>query len=822
MFISKLILHKCKRFYLKGIETLEINPDTKTQIILGTNGSGKSSLLNIGFSVLPGEKNDFHTGGYKSAEVLHKGNTYILRTDVTGKSPTHSFICNDEELNEGKTGAVQRELVREHFNMTTELHKVLTGQTVFTKMSAVQRREWITLLSSAEFDYVMGLYAKIKRGVRDKGVLIKHLSERLVTETTKKVSDEVMETLRKQSQEITERLLGLHQHSKRDGLADNFEVYEREYHQIHADVEGLLERARHLKVATPDAVDSTDIDDVIEVRDSLRSRVQMLSAALQEVSDRHQDVDKQLHDVNELEKVNPEELTAMLVEMESNVAKLESTYRCRDHIDQLPLTTHCMNTVNEVIAALHEVNVSDDKFLDRATIQSKQGKLADLQNKLMAGTSRISELEYRLNHIHNCSTITCPSCNHGFKEGVSKDEEAEIKTLLNKGYSFRTNMKAKVDEVVEWIETSRSVGDSLYTLNQIKDRNPDLVALWTMLSKAGGFSQGRELTTICKDFIHDVNVRIKIDKLHAEMKPIHERLQAIRQLDGSSGLRDMAHSLSERIVALKTSLVDAKETLKIVEQFHSRLVSAYEVSLSVDVVRKRMDDLMTQMVRFVANEEITAKIREHQIKLAKLDQTYSEAQMQMGIIKDLNQSLEQTAKEERALVALEKALSPKDGIIAEQIMVFINTFISRINDVIAKVWGYNMALDTCDLTEGDLDYKFPMYIHTIDNMVPDIEFGSDSQVDIINQAFRLVVYEFMGLEGYPLYLDELGRTFDEVHRLNLTLALKDLLDDERYSQVFIISHSFEGQNSFPNSQIAVIDDSHVQLNRSFNEHVTIS
>ena len=184
--------------------------------------------------------------------------------------------------------------------------------------------------------------------------------------------------------------------------------------------------------------------------------------------------------------------------------------------------------------------------------------------------------------------------------------------------------------------------------------------------------------------------------------------------------------------------------------------------------------------------------------------------------------MEEARNEEEALILLEKLLSPRDGLIAEQILVFINTFISSINEVIAKVWGYNLALDTCNLEEGELDYKFPMYIHNADNMVDDIRFGSDSQVDIVNQAFRLVVYKFLGLHGFPLYLDELGRTFDEVHRHNLTLAIKDLMDDEMYSQVFFISHSFESQNSYPNSQIVVIDDSHVTLKREYNEHVVIT
>lgn len=160
--------------------------------------------------------------------------------------------------------------------------------------------------------------------------------------------------------------------------------------------------------------------------------------------------------------------------------------------------------------------------------------------------------------------------------------------------------------------------------------------------------------------------------------------------------------------------------------------------------------------------------------------------------------------------------------IAEQILVFINTFIASINNVIASVWGYNLVLDNIDLEEGELDYKFPMYIHNRENMIPDIEFGSDSIIDIINQAFRIVVYKFLQLDGYPLYLDEPARAFDAVHSHNLILSMKELIDDERFSQVFYISHNYEGQNSFPNSQIAVIDDSHVTLKRVYNEHVIIT
>lgn len=822
MFITKLVLHRCKRFYLKGIETFDITPTLKTQIILGTNGSGKSSLLKIGFTVLPADAKDFLKGGYKLLHVLNNGKSYELRNDFLSKSPEHSFICDGEELNEGHTGAVQRELIREHFGMTQELHQVLSGQLNFTDMNPTQRREWITRLSSADFDYVIRLHGRIKRAVRDTGAVIKHQSGRLVAESAKKIDDETFNTLRRQSQDITNKLIRLHQHSKREGLADTFEVYSRFYHELLAEVEGLLQRAKFLKVTFPKAVKSTDEDAIIQLKESLRSRVQMLEAALHEVSERHQEIDKQLHDISELEEVDPQELQDRLSEMSARKAALTQKFKTTCDVERLPSHQYCFAIIQETVETLHGVNQVDPLYLDRSTVMGKQRELAELQEKMLAGTSKIGELEYRLEHIHNCSTINCPNCNHQFKEGISGDEEGNIKDMLEKGYRFRKSMEERISVVRTWLNEANEAGDVVHSLQRLRDHNPDLAELWKLLHNQGGFSRGRELIPVCTDFISDVKVKLALNEIDHEIAPLVERLNALKQLDQSSGLRDVAQSLSERVVDLKTHLIDARETLKEVDAFYDRIIEAREIGQTVERSMERLNQLMDQMVKFIAVEEIEAQVRKHQVQLGMLEQSLAEAEVQMGIVNDLNRSLEQAKAEEKSLIMLEKLLSPKDGIIAEQIMVFINTFISSINDVISKVWGYNLALDTCNLEDGELDYKFPMYVHTADNLVPDIQFGSDSQLDIVNQAFRLVVYKFLGLEGYPLYLDELGRTFDEVHRLNLTLALKDLIDDETYSQVFFISHSYESQNSYPNSQIAVIDDSHVTLKRAYNEHVVIT
>ena len=64
MKYTKLILSGYKRLAIKSIHYFEINPTSTVQLILGTNGSGKSSLISE-LSPLPGNGADFTKDGFK-------------------------------------------------------------------------------------------------------------------------------------------------------------------------------------------------------------------------------------------------------------------------------------------------------------------------------------------------------------------------------------------------------------------------------------------------------------------------------------------------------------------------------------------------------------------------------------------------------------------------------------------------------------------------------------------------------------------------------------------------------------------------------------
>ena len=74
MKIISLCLVGYRRFALNNIRTFTINPSEPIQMILGTNGSGKSSLIKE-LTPLPADSADYSSDGSKTIKILHHNNT---------------------------------------------------------------------------------------------------------------------------------------------------------------------------------------------------------------------------------------------------------------------------------------------------------------------------------------------------------------------------------------------------------------------------------------------------------------------------------------------------------------------------------------------------------------------------------------------------------------------------------------------------------------------------------------------------------------------------------------------------------------------------
>ena len=150
MRIIELTLHRYTRLSFSAIETIHYKPTESTQIIIGTNGSGKSSFLNE-LNPIPPNKNYMLDGGYKKIRIEHKGVEYTLLSTY-GKHNKHSFVehrgeAGDKELNDGGTGVAQKILIEKVFGLNIDLLKIWLGRVSFTELAPINSVLMVSFLS---------------------------------------------------------------------------------------------------------------------------------------------------------------------------------------------------------------------------------------------------------------------------------------------------------------------------------------------------------------------------------------------------------------------------------------------------------------------------------------------------------------------------------------------------------------------------------------------------------------------------------------------------------------------------------------------------
>ena len=155
--IKEIILNGYDRFFLNNIESITYAPKQKFQLILGSNGSGKSSLLSE-LNPLPINKTDFRENGFKEITKEKNGSTFVLKSTIN----KNSFKKDNIELNPGGTKKVQLNLIREYFNLTPRYNNVVLGIEKLTTMSTNDRKQYLREMSTVDYAYGIYLYNSLK------------------------------------------------------------------------------------------------------------------------------------------------------------------------------------------------------------------------------------------------------------------------------------------------------------------------------------------------------------------------------------------------------------------------------------------------------------------------------------------------------------------------------------------------------------------------------------------------------------------------------------------------------------------------------------
>ena len=808
MIVDKAILKGYKRLYVSGINNIEYEPKNKLQIILGTNGSGKSSLLKEMIPNVENIKDEYDQNGHKYIRYIHKDD--IIEIEYDRGTNRHSFKINNEELNPSGLIKIQKQLIDQYFGLNKDISELLLSNINFTTMTVNERKKWFTeILSNIDYSYALNLFNKAKQRNRDLNAYIKLIKSKML-EYTKILDEYNKDNIEDIKQDIN--LL--------NKLLAHLLELKQPYKDI--DIESIKNKLKPILKEGSELINSLTKQNL--TKSSILTKLTSIKTELDLLTKEKNEI---LEKINKLEQLkiseddDKEKLIKQVNELENKLKEIKelNIYNLNlNNIDEIYIKyNEILPYLTEIHSELTGLHIDTDNYKSKHSLY--RDKLADIKSKINEYETKKELLKNHIEeHIKN-DHVTCPKCGYSFIPGLDnidniKKEYEKINTILNKLKQEYKEIRDMYDKLDSYINNIKRIKDYFITNNL--DKIYEYIKV-----KTNDFTNIGNLQSILDKIMLDLESMSNYKEYLNELEELKYKLSIFDRIDDSklnkifdklNQLRDSYSKIIERLNFLNqeysrynnyNNLVNRlEEILNIVEKYVKSLNNIKE-----NMILKEQNKLLTETIT-VIKSEIT-NLEEKLNKIKNLNEQYEELKKELD---DYNKRYIATSK-------LVELLSPNKGIIARSITTLINDILERMNDIINKVWSYNINIEPCDIEESDLTYRFPVKINN-SKVISDVSKGSSSIREIIDLAFKIVAMEYLDMLDYPLILDEFGRTMDPVHRIKAYDLIEEL-SMNYFSQIYLVSHYESMYGRFVNADVIVLDDNNIEYSGKYNEVIKI-
>lgn len=817
MKIERLELYGYVRLMLANIQRFVYTPSAHCQIILGTNGSGKSSIL-YELSPLPAQSGQYAKGGYKRVLITHKGCEYLLESSFAHGNK-HSFKKDGEELNPGGTGSVQKELVKREFGYTFELHQLLIGRTRFTELAPMKRREWITLMDSVDYTYPLGVYQKLKSTARDHQGTLKHLKQRLLSETNNLRALADTEGMEERAHQLHHELNALL--ANRLPNLPSLEQTQQQLVSLMNRIEQLGTTVVTQKVPVPKGKTYGSLADVNEDVQRLDMLLNTQQTVLHRTTSEYTELESVVENFTQNGEITVENVEGHILECESQLEDLKLQVAFFMDIPDAEQVQRDTAAILDEVSSLF--GIMPDNSDRRFTVETKeQAKVRIKENETIIDRSaaKMSAINARLQVIHSAKDTNCPSCGYVWREGFSEQEVEQNEQWLSEHQAIIDEAKRRIEVDLKFLEEAEHLTGLYNQFRGFVSGYPRMKPLWDhILQNNLLLDRPAEQRLVFSTWYQDVQLHAKRAELQRKLAHLMELEQRQKQLGGAGHLVTRLSTLMVEIEEMTQALTELRQSTRDVRQYRDRMARVAEAAASLEALVGDLERTQRTAVDAMRNRHIDQLVHQHQHELAEINRRLTDKRSLEGIVQDLTTSHEEVDLDHQVYALLAKALSPDEGLIAEQLSGFIGCLVAQLNSIIASVWAYDLKVLACGLDSGELDYKFPLQAK--DQESADISESSKGQAAMVDFAFQLTAMLYMGLEDYPLFLDEPGEGFDEQHRVNLMNFIKQLIDSGRYSQTFMISHFATSHGAFVSAEVLVLEGTNIAVPSHHNNHVVM-
>lgn len=817
----KLKLKGYKRILLNNINEISVDFNSTYQVLLGTNGSGKSSMLEE-ISPLPAHPSNYLPGGYKIIEIEKNGDHYVLTSNFEGKA-THSFEKNGELLLDAGTISVQRELVKQHFGITDDMRAFLLGRRPFTQMGPNKRRELFTQMSDNDLTYAFRVYKTLASKVRDHQGAVKHIKARVASESDKlralEIHDDVEELVRTLQDELTV----LMEHRRTD-LPPSDRV-QRELN----DSLKLIEELSKALIEKPLPTSIIEQNGSPEqLQSALQTRSQELNTKQQMLSHFSQEHEKLSSVVGSMESegaTDPKELRQkreVVVNKLTKLQQVDADFTFDGDVREM--IANAQSFKSQIVDALSSLPDNSDRQYSRTALEQAKETHRKESGEAERLEYRRRQSQHDLDHVEHAEGVTCPKCQHGFKPGLQNVDPEKLKHAIRMVEAKRDEHRQLALKTQEQIEVIEGYMRRLDRLRGIRSSFPQANNFLDWLSEDYRFyHQPSQHIPMVDRWVRDLHRADEIHRCEVELRRLDDVIRHAEDFEktGQGHLSQKFTELGAQLEQTTSEIYSLKDDVKRLSEAWDRWERREKATEKLRVGLARANELNEQLLQATRNDHLTQLIRDHQMELARRSQKLNEKRALEAVIKDLEVSLQDVSRAFEHTKVLTQALSPTDGLIAQQMTSFIECVVEQMNDIIGQVYTYPMEVMPCGIESNELDYKFPVVVGDDQLAPPDISDASEGQREVIDFAFRLVAMMYLGYENHPLFVDEVGRCQDETHLNNIMTYIKLLIESNRHSQLFMISHFASGFGAFSNADFLVLSSSNISIPQRHNEHVTI-
>lgn len=835
MKIISLELEGAIRLELSGIKNLKITPETSITAIIGSNGSGKSSLLHY-LSPLPADKADFTKNGYKKI-ILEKENVrYVLTSDF--KDNKHSFVieATGEELNVGGTQTMQNQLVQDYFNYNKVIHMLLTGKDRFTLMTPAKRKEWFTMLCDTDYSYGLKVFSKAKDRQRDAMGAIKRMRQQIITLTNDQEEDQtdIPNNILVLENKINElRMIAPYKKEYSDPQYE-FNLKDKIDHQTETINKSNNDLIKSKQLVSKRWITEDTLEDLNKRKEEIGERLVRLKQQYSSRVDEYTETENRLSNMKlstqeEFKAImdKREELKQeikLIVKNDESILEIENAlFKYKTYIDN-------QNSIDTTLMSLFNIQSPE---LSRQLIEDVDGLITEKKKLFNESAFRLTKINERMNIFkekENEAKVQCPNCQHEFHPGFELEKFNRLKEILENETETNSKLNHEISELTYKLDTLNKDMDIVKQFSRLCSAYPEILGEIgaEVLKQRYYLTQPNYAQVKLQNFMNKVSAKVRVDRLQEQVNELDKQLSNISSVDEKyynetkehlKRLEKLSNELYEKVQEESDSYQSVLKAINDITKFQE-----HRDKLDNDI--KQYETYELEMVEYLLYKSANSAITTYREDVYRLSKKQSEIESKRQTIQLLEKQVNDLSNELKVWDVVLDALNPTDGLIAEGLLGYIRIFLARMNGLIASIWTYPLVIHPSKMSEDsetELSYRFPMTVGLSDKPKNDIVQGSDGICEVIDLAFRMVAMKALGLKGYPLYLDEFGRTFDNKHRENALRLVERLSEEFIEDQIFMVSHSFMEYSVLNDVAFCVLSEDNIVLPpKNINKGVVIT